>query len=70
MYIFLSEVGLEEEKQYKHYLRINPECFDELFVLAKDNITKLSAIMRDASALKLKLAVETFHVHLFVVLFS
>ena len=51
-------------------MRINPECFDKLFVLAKDNITKQSVIMRDASALKLKLAVETFHVHLFVVLFS
>ena len=41
MYIDLSEVRLEEEEEeYKNYLRVTPECFDELFLLAKDNITK------------------------------
>ena len=56
MYIPLSEVLLEEEEEYKNYLRITPECFDELFVLAKDDITTLTAIVRDVSAPKLKLA--------------
>ena len=55
MCIFLFEVCLEEEEEYKNYLRITPECFDELFVLAKD-ITTLTAIVRDVSAPKLKLA--------------
>ena len=40
MYIFLSEVCLEEEEEYKSYLSITTECFDKLFVLTKDNITK------------------------------
>ena len=40
MYIFLSEVCLEEEEEYENYLRINPECVDDLFVLVKDDIIK------------------------------
>ena len=56
MCIFLFEVCLEEEEEYKNYLRITPKCFDELFVLAKDDITTLTAIVRDVSAPKLKLA--------------
>ena len=40
MYIPLPEVLLEEEEEYKNYLRITPVCFDELFVLVKDDITK------------------------------
>ena len=40
MYIFLSEVCLQEEEEYNNYLRITPECFDELFVLVKGDITK------------------------------
>ena len=40
VYIFLSEVHLEEEKEYKNLFRMTPECFDKLFVLSKDNITK------------------------------
>ena len=39
VYIFLFEVRLEEEED-KNYLRMTFECFDELFVLAKDYITK------------------------------
>ena len=46
------------------------ECFDEFFVLMKDNITKQTTNMRDASAPKLRLVAETFPVHSFVVLFS
>ena len=30
----------EEEEEYKIYLKITPECFNELFVLVKDDITK------------------------------
>ena len=40
VYIFLSEVCLEEEEEYRNYLRITPECFDALFALVKDDITK------------------------------
>ena len=40
MYIFLSEVHLEEKEEYKHYLRITLRCFDKLFLLMKDDITK------------------------------
>ena len=39
-YIFLLEVSLEEEEENKNNLRITPECFDEICVLAKDDITK------------------------------
>ena len=46
MCIFLFEVHLEVEKEYKH-LRINPECFNELFALAKNIVTKQIANMRD-----------------------
>ena len=56
MSIFLFEVCLEEGEEYENYLRITPKCFDELFVLAKDDITTLTAIVRDVSAPKLKLA--------------
>ena len=70
VYIFLSEVCLKEKEEYRIYLRITPECFDELLVLVKGNITKEATNMRDASAPKLKFAAEPFHVHSFVVLFS
>ena len=39
-------------------MRITPECFDKLFILVKDNITKQITNMRDASTLKLKLAAK------------
>ena len=64
--MFFSEVRLEEKEEYEHYLRINPECFDQLLVLVMDGIT----YMRDASSPKLKLAAKIFHVHSFVVVFS
>ena len=51
-------------------MRITPECFDELFVLVKEDIAKQTVNMRDASTPKLKLAAKSFHVYLFVVLFS
>ena len=40
VYIFLSEVHLEEKEEYKNYLGITPKYFNKLFVLVKDNITK------------------------------
>ena len=42
MYIFLSEVRFEEEEEeekYKNYLRMTPECFEELFALLNDDVT-------------------------------
>ena len=38
--MFPSEVHLEEEEEYKNYLRINSECVEKLFALVKDDITK------------------------------
>ena len=63
MYICLSDLCLEEEKEYENYLRINHKCFDKLFVHLKDDIAKWTTNMRDASTPKLKFAAETFHVH-------
>ena len=52
-------------------MRKTPEYFDEVFVLAKEDITKqYTAIFRDASMPKLKLVAETFHIHPFLLLFS
>ena len=70
MYIFLSEIHLQEEVENKKYLRITPEYFDKLFLLAKNHITKQTTNMTEASASKLKLATETCHVHSFLVLSS
>ena len=36
----LSKLHLEEEEDYKNYLRITPECLEELFELIKGVITK------------------------------
>ena len=62
MYILLSEVYLGEG-EYKNYLRIIPECFDELFVLVKNDITKYITNMRDASTSKLRFTTKIFHGH-------
>ena len=51
-------------------MRITPECFNELFVLVKEDIAKQIINMRDARTPKLELAAKTFDVHLFLVLFS
>ena len=40
VHIFLFEVHLEEEEEYKNYLRITPESFNKLFVPVKHDITK------------------------------
>ena len=42
VHTFLVEVRLEEEEEEecKNYLKITPECFDKLFILMKDDITK------------------------------
>ena len=44
-------------------MRITPDCFDELFVLVKEDIAEQTISMKDASAKKLKFATKTFHVH-------
>ena len=69
MYILLSEVHLEEEEEYKNYLRITSECFDELFVIGRDNNIKEITNIRDGSSSKLKLAEKMFHDYSFGVLF-
>ena len=51
-------------------MTITPECFNELFVLVRDNITLKITNMKDASTPKRNLAAKIFHVHSFVVLFS
>ena len=53
----LSELRLEEEEEYKNYLRMTPGCFNELLELVKEDITKKPTNMRDAISPKLKLAV-------------
>ena len=52
----LSELQIEEESEYKNYLRMSPECFDELFDLVKIDITKQNTNRRDTIPPKLKLA--------------
>lgn len=53
----LSELRLEEENEYKNYLRMSTENFDELFRLVEKDITKQNTIMRDAISAKVKLAI-------------
>ena len=52
VYIFLSEVCLKEEEEYKKYLRITAEWFDKLFVLQKVDITKQILIWEIKANLK------------------
>ena len=40
VHIFISKVHSEEKEEYENYLRITTECFDELFVLVKNNFTR------------------------------
>ena len=41
VHTFLVEVRLEEEEEEcQNYLKITPECFDKLFILMNDDITK------------------------------
>ena len=47
VYIFLSEVHLEEEEEYSNYFRMTPKCFDKLFVLAKGGITFLCGYLQE-----------------------
>ena len=32
VYIFLYQACFQEKEEYENYLRIDPECLDELFV--------------------------------------
>ena len=70
--IFPSQVCLQNKEEYENYLRIAPECLDELYlyILFKDNITQCIKNMRDATTPKQKLTTKIFHVNSFVVLLS
>ena len=48
---------MEDPLEFKQFLRMDSETFDELLGLVGRSITKQNTIMRDALDLKLKLAV-------------
>ena len=50
-------------------MRITSECFDELFIIGRDNNIKEITNIRDGSLSKLKLAEKMFHDYSFGVLF-
>ena len=70
VYILLFEIHLEGEEEYKKYWRITPECFDKLFGVLKDDITKQIITMRNANTSNLKFAAKKLYNHSFIVLFS
>ena len=53
----VRELRLEEELEYKKFLRMDPPTFDELLKLIEADITKQNTVMRDAIPASLKLAV-------------
>ena len=53
----VREFRLEEELEYKKFLGMDPNTFDELFQLIEANIAKQNTVMRDAIPAKVKLAV-------------
>ena len=54
----LNEFLLEEEKEYRKYLRISPETFDELLELVSADIKKQGTVMRSSIPPKIKLAAK------------
>ena len=52
----LQEFRLEEGMEYKKFLRMSPETFDELLGLIEDAILKQNTVMRDSISPKVKLA--------------
>ena len=52
----LAELRLEDERNYKNYLRMTSENFEELFQLIKDDIRKENTKMREPIPPRLKLA--------------
>ena len=66
MYIFLSEVRLEEKEGHKNYLGKTSECFDTY----EGRYYKINNKYEWSKRTKApKLVAETFHVYSFVVLF-
>ena len=51
----LAELRLEDECNYKSYLRIASEKFEEIFQLIKDDIRKEKTKIRERIPLRLKL---------------
>ena len=45
--ILLAELRLEDEYNYKSYLRMTSENFEEIFQLIKDGMTKESTKLRE-----------------------
>ena len=52
----VNELRLEEEADYKKFLRMTPEIFDELLSFIEVDITKQNTILRDSIPAKIKLA--------------
>ena len=52
----LAELQLEDKRNYKNYLRVTSENFEEIFQLIKDDIRKGNTKMREPIPPRLKLA--------------
>ena len=55
----LAELRLEDEYNYKNYLRMSFEIFEEIIQLIKDDIIKKKTKMKDSILLRLYLAATT-----------
>ena len=55
----LAELRLEDEYNYKNYLRMSFENFEEIIQLIKDDIIKTKTKMKDSILLRLYLAATT-----------
>ena len=55
----LAELRLEDEYNYKNYLRMSFENFEEIIQLIKDDIIKKKTKMKDSILLRLYLAATT-----------
>ena len=53
----LQEFRLEDEDEYKRFLRMTPDNFSELLKLIETDIQKQNTYLRDAIPAKIKLAV-------------
>ena len=54
-----AELWLEDEYNYKNYLRMSFENFEEIIQLIKDDIIKKKTKMKDSILLRLYLAATT-----------
>ena len=53
----LKELRSEDEAEYKRFLRMTPQIFDELLELVEEDITKENTRFRDAIPASIKLAI-------------